>query len=167
MNILQICPPHVSYVATLSLEISKSHFSALSLMYFRLFMLSQKKTNRNCCTAALAVYLLLFSASYYLHSPSTASGHITGGARVYDSCLLIRTCWGLRQQLVTTWAEFQHSVVYYATDQCRKILEACINACSRWSLQWRPYRWCKWCGAPGPTTLGAHQRGPDSNFLEN
>ena len=20
--------------------------------------------------------------------------------------------------------------------------------------QWRPYRWCKWCGAPGPTTLG-------------
>ena len=34
--------------------------------------------------------------------------------------------------------------------------------------QWRPYRWCKWCGAgaPGPTTLGAHQRGPDSNFFE-
>ena len=31
--------------------------------------------------------------------------------------------------------------------------------------QWRPYRWCKWCGAPGPRTLGAHQRGPDSNFF--
>jgi len=29
-------------------------------------------------------------------------------------------CWGLRQRLVATWAEFQHSVVYYATDQCRK-----------------------------------------------
>jgi len=28
----------------------------------------------NCCTAALAVYLLLFSVSYYLHSPGTASG---------------------------------------------------------------------------------------------
>jgi len=27
-----------------------------------------------------------------------------------------------------TWAEFQHSVVYYATDQCQKRLEACINA---------------------------------------
>jgi len=26
------------------------------------------------CTAALAVYLMLFSASYYLHSPNTASG---------------------------------------------------------------------------------------------
>jgi len=24
---------------------------------------------------------------------------------------------------------------------------------------WRPYRWCKWCGAPGPWPLGAHQRG--------
>jgi len=25
---------------------------------------------------------------------------------------------GLWQRLVATWAEFQHSVVYYATDQC-------------------------------------------------
>jgi len=38
------------------------------------------------------------------------------------------TCWALRQRLVATWAEFQHSLVYYATDQCRKRLEACINA---------------------------------------
>jgi len=62
-------------------------------------MLSRKKTNSNCCTAALAVYLrtlvmsvmlrhiknsrtiiiyyyylLLFNASYYRYSPSTASG---------------------------------------------------------------------------------------------
>jgi len=35
---------------------------------------------------------------------------------------------GLQQQLVATWAEFQHSVVYCATEQCRKTLEACINA---------------------------------------
>ena len=42
-------------------------------------------------------------------------GHATGGARV-----LIWTCWGLRQRLVATWAEFQHSVVYCATEQCRK-----------------------------------------------
>ena len=50
-------------------------------------------------------------------------GHATRGARV-----LIWTCWCLRQRLVATWAEFQHSVVYYATDQCWKRLEACINA---------------------------------------
>jgi len=27
-----------------------------------------------------------------------------------------------------TWAEFQHSVVYYTTERCRKRLEECINA---------------------------------------
>ena len=52
----------------------KKSFSTLLFMYFRLFTLPQKKTNSNCCTAASAVYLLLFSACYYLHSPSTASG---------------------------------------------------------------------------------------------
>jgi len=51
----------------------KSYFSTLLFTQFRLFTLPQKKTNRTGCTAALAVYLLLFSASYYLHSPSTAS----------------------------------------------------------------------------------------------
>jgi len=74
MNILQICPPHLSDVATLPWEIQNSHLSTLLFIYFRLFKLSQKKTNSNCCTAALAVYLLLFNVSYYLHSPSTASG---------------------------------------------------------------------------------------------
>jgi len=77
MNILQICPPHWSDVATLPWEIiwTISHFSTLLFIYFRLFTLPQNKTNSNyCCTAALAVYLLLFSASYYLHSPSTVSG---------------------------------------------------------------------------------------------
>ena len=53
----------------------KSHFSTLLFIYFKLFTLAEKKkTNSNCCTAALAVYLLLFRANYYLHSPSTASG---------------------------------------------------------------------------------------------
>ena len=66
---------HLSYVATSPWEIQKKSFLTLLLfIYFRLFTLSHKKTNSNCCTAALAVYLLLFSASYYLHSPSTASG---------------------------------------------------------------------------------------------
>jgi len=50
-------------------------------------------------------------------------GHATGGAHV-----LIQACWGMRKWLVVTWAEFQHSVMYYATDMCWKRLEACINA---------------------------------------
>jgi len=88
MKTLQICPPHLSDVATLPWEIRKTHFSTLLFIYFRLFTLAQKKTSSNCCTATLGVYLLLFSASYYLHSPSTASRHATtGGARV-----LIWTC---------------------------------------------------------------------------
>jgi len=74
MNILQICPPPLSDVATLPSEIQKSHFSRLSFIYFRLCTLGQKKTSSNCCSAALAVYLLLFRAPYYLHNNSTASG---------------------------------------------------------------------------------------------
>ena len=77
MNNLQICPPHLSDdVATLPWEIPKSHFSTLLFIYFRLFTIAQKKTSSNCCSAALAVYLLLFNVSYYLHSPGTASGTV-------------------------------------------------------------------------------------------
>jgi len=73
---LQICPSHLCNVATLPWEIQKSYFSTLLFIYLRLFTLPRKKTNSNFWTAALAVYLLLFSASCYLHSPiaSTASG---------------------------------------------------------------------------------------------
>jgi len=74
MNTLQTCPPHLSDVTTQPCEIQKSHFLTLLFIYFSLYTLSLKKTNSNCCTASLAVYLLLFSASYYLHSPSTVSG---------------------------------------------------------------------------------------------
>jgi len=68
-------PPPLSDVATLPWEIQKSHFFhhyySYTSHYFRYL---GSKTNSNCCTAALAIYLLLFNASYYLHSPSTASG---------------------------------------------------------------------------------------------
>ena len=116
MNILPICPPHLSDVATLPWEIQKSHFSTLLFIHLRLFMLPQKKTNSNCCNTAIAVYLL-FSVSYYLDCPSTASG----------ACYW----YGLLQLAAVSfvaWAEFQHSVVYHAIDQCRKRLKACINA---------------------------------------
>jgi len=50
-------------------EFQKSHFLTLLFIYFRLFTLAQMKTSSNCCSAAVAVYLLLLSASYSLHSP--------------------------------------------------------------------------------------------------
>jgi len=73
LNILQICPPHLPDVATLPSEIQVI-FRHCYYIYFRLFTFAEKKTSSNCCSATLAVYLLLFSAFYYLHSPSTASG---------------------------------------------------------------------------------------------
>ena len=47
MKILQICPTHLSNVATLPWEIQKSHFNGIIHTYFRLFTFSQKKTNCN------------------------------------------------------------------------------------------------------------------------
>jgi len=73
MNTLQICPPHLSDVATLPWEIQKSFFDII-VHILQSNYVSSEKTSSNCCSAALAVYLLLFIASYYLHSPSTASG---------------------------------------------------------------------------------------------
>jgi len=77
MNTLHICPRHLSDLATfqkkIQKEIQKGHFSTLLFIHVTLFTLAQKEASSNSCSAALAVYLLLFSASYYLHSPNTAS----------------------------------------------------------------------------------------------
>jgi len=118
MNTLQICPPHLSDVATLPWEIQKS-FSTLLFIYVRLFKLLQKKTNSICCIAALAVHLLLFGASYYLHSPSTASG-----ARYRrSSCVDVAACSSglLRhgQNFSTAWCSMRLISV--------ERLEECIN----------------------------------------
>ena len=49
----------------------------------------------------------------------------TSGERYWRSACIDTDMW---QQLVATWAEFQHSKVYCATDQCRKRQEACVHA---------------------------------------
>ena len=91
----------------------KSFFNSI-IHKLQIIYVSSEENKQQLMYCSIAVYLLLFG---YLHL-----GHATGGTR-----LLIWTCWGLRR-LVVIWAEFQRSVVYYATDQCRKTLEACINA---------------------------------------
>jgi len=86
-------------------------------------MLAQKKTSSNCCSAAIAVYLLLFSASYYLHSPSTASGARYRRSACIDVDVL---------RLVAAdccdvgWISAQHGVLHDRTVSKRP--EACINA---------------------------------------
>jgi len=73
-----------------------------------------------------AVYLLLFSASYCLHSPITASGaHCRRSACIEYQSEIRASC---GSGLLRHFAEFQHSVVYDAIDQWRKRLEACIYA---------------------------------------
>ena len=149
MNTLQICPPHLSTCSHFTLG-NPSYFSTLLFIYFRLFTLPQKKTNSNHCNAALAVYLL-FSASCYLHSPSTASA-----ARYRRSACIDMDM--LRLAACCDTGEFQHSVVYYATDQCRRECECSFRPRGRrpvshllWSAlfaltltavahDWRPWR---------------------------
>jgi len=113
MNTSQSHPPHLSYVATLLWEIQKvifQHYYSYSLL--QIIYVTSEENNSNYCTTALAVYLLLFNVPIICIALLLSLGHATGGARV-----LIWTCKDLRQRLVATWAEFQHSVVYYATDQ--------------------------------------------------
>ena len=59
MNTLQICPLYLGK----SKKVIFQHYYLYSSDYFRYLRRKQ-----------IAVYVLLFSASYYLHSPSTASG---------------------------------------------------------------------------------------------
>ena len=47
VKILQICPPHMSDVATLPWEVQKVIFNSIVHTHFWLFMLSQKKANCN------------------------------------------------------------------------------------------------------------------------
>ena len=124
MSVLQISPPQLSDVANVPWEIQKSHFSASLFIYSR-FTLPQKKTNSSCCTSTetLGVYLLSFSASYYLLSPGAASGACYRRSVCIATDMLslaaVACCdigWILAQR------------VYYVTDQCQKRLEACITA---------------------------------------
>jgi len=85
----------------------------LHIIYFNL-------RRKQIATASLAVYLLLFSASYYLHSPNTASrAHYGRSARIDMDVLRLAAaaCCDMG------WISAQRT-----TDQCRKRLEACINA---------------------------------------
>ena len=70
---LYICPHYLYTAANSPWEIQKkSFFNSIIHTYFRLFALSKKKTLQLLC-CSLSVYLLLFTASYYLRSPMQGS----------------------------------------------------------------------------------------------
>ena len=108
----------------LTLGNPKSYFLTLLSIYLRLFPFAQKKTSSNCCSAALAVYLLLFSASYFLHSPYYCVWGTLQEERVYwyghlEACSsgLLRHGLNFSTAWCTTWL-----------NSVEKRLEACINA---------------------------------------
>jgi len=87
MKILQICPPHhltcrLPDGATLPRK-SKSFSTVIFIHTFDYLRYLKIKQNFNCCTAALAVYLLLFSASYYLYILSCTAWTFSGTQCIY------------------------------------------------------------------------------------
>ena len=61
MNILHICPPHLSDVATLPWESQKSHCQQY---YSHILQVSSEENKLQLLSCSLAVYLLLFGASW-------------------------------------------------------------------------------------------------------
>jgi len=72
VNCLYICPPYLYTVSTLPWEIQKSHYLTLNRIIHTVFRLLHylKRNKLQLLYCSLSVYLLLFTASYYLRSPS-------------------------------------------------------------------------------------------------
>ena len=120
-NLTRTCYRFVHLTCQMQTKKSKSHFSTLLFIHFRLLTLPQKKTNSNC---SFAVYLLWFGASYLSAQPYY---RVWGTLQEERMCgVPVRDMDELLQRLVATWAEFQQSVVYDAIDQWQR-LGACID----------------------------------------
>jgi len=110
-------------------NLKKSFFNIIIHYYSLLFILFNTSDYLNLRRKQIATVLQLysclfsFSASYYLYRPYSRG--TPQEERVYWYGHVEACGSGL---IVATWAEFQHSVVSYATDQCRKRPETCINA---------------------------------------
>ena len=108
----------------LYLEKSKKSFLNIIIHILQIFTLSQKKINNNCCTAALAVQYCCLILPIVCIALVLRLGY-----RRYRRSW----CWygyveACGSGLLRHWAEFQHRVVYFATDLCLKRLEACTDA---------------------------------------
>jgi len=118
MKILQICLPDLSVVTTLPWKSRKSFFYII-IHILQIIYVTSEENKYQLLYRSFSCLLTVVCASCL----STASGYAAGGTRV-----LIRTCRGLlRQRLVATWAEFQHSVVYYAKDWKHVFMQTVIT----------------------------------------
>ena len=128
LNPEKIWREHLTDLSTYSVICSHFTLGNPKKIHFQHYYLYTSDYFRYLRRKQIAAVILLFTYCCLALSVTCIAlvlhlGHATGRARV-----LMWTCWGWWQRLVATWAEFQHSVLYYATDQCRKRLKACINA---------------------------------------
>ena len=68
INSLYVCPPYLYTVTTLPWKIQNSHFSTV-LFIQTSYYYELKRNKPQLLYCSLSVYLLLFTASYYLLSP--------------------------------------------------------------------------------------------------
>jgi len=85
MSTVQMCPPHLSDV---EIGKSKKSFFNIIIHILQIIYVSSEENKQQLLYCSFSCHLLLFSASYDLHSHIVLRlGHATGAARV-----LIRTC---------------------------------------------------------------------------
>jgi len=125
MNILHICSPHLSDVASSHFNLGnpkKSFFSTVSFVHTSDLPFLRRK---QIATAALQLSCLLLLFTYYLHIPITASGarYMRSACIEYQSAIRASYDSGFCDM---GW--FQHSVVYDAIDQWWTKTGACIHA---------------------------------------
>jgi len=156
-------------------NLKKSFFNIIIHYYSLLFILFNTSDYLNLRRKQIATVLQLysclfsFSASYYLYrlysrgTPQEERVYWYGHVEACGSGLI-----------VATWAEFQHSVVSYATDQCRKRLGLRISAeGGQWTLAVTLFAWHSSRHTPQPVLLRATDDDPQlalfisSNFWNN
>ena len=119
-NIIHICAPHLPFFSLGNPKKSHSFsYSYITLDYFR------HLRRKHIETVVLQLKLFTYCCSVLPKCLLSAQpNHITASGERYrrSACIDYRVpdTDELRQRLVATWAEFQQSVVYDATDQCWK-----------------------------------------------
>jgi len=125
-KILQVCPPHLSDVATIPWIIQKVIFNSIIHTYFWLFMLSQKKSNCNppADPTWQCHHTNLWIAKLF---------HLTQGLlRSFKSWKLrkepfVGCCQWLWKELVVTCSNW--NVRQAMSQQVFKVTTLCINTC--------------------------------------
>jgi len=141
---------HLAY--PLYLGKSKMSFFKSIIYIIQIIYIISGGNKRQPLHSSLAAYLLLFSASHYLCSQSSASGtrYRRSAARV-----LIRTGWGLRQRLELGWISAQRSVLSDRLVAKKTGSMYPCRMCSLWTLAVTVLAWHSSCYTSQPVLFRA------------